>query len=137
MKLYKKACERLITFEGLKIAILGVAFKAGTDDLREAPSLKNIDLLLEHGANIYVYDPVAIENLKKKYLEKIHYTLDIKEALKDANACFIFTEWKQIKEIKPNAYKELMKTPIIFDGRNLYDTKEMKRNKLEYYSIGR
>ena len=137
MKLYKKACERLITFEGLKIAILGVAFKAGTDDLREAPSLKNIDLLLEHGANIYVYDPVAIENLKRKYLERIHYTLDIKEALKDANACFIFTEWKQIKEIKPNVYKELMKTPIIFDGRNVYNTKEMKRNKLEYYSIGR
>lgn len=137
MKLYKKACERLITFEGLKIAILGVAFKAGTDDLREAPSLKNIDLLLEHGANIYVYDPVAIENLKRKYLERIHYTLDIKEALKDANACFIFTEWKQIKEIKPDIYKKLMKTPIIFDGRNIYDTKEMKRNKLEYYSIGR
>lgn len=137
MKLYKKACERLITFEGLKIAILGVAFKAGTDDLREAPSLKNIDLLLEHGANIYVYDPVAIENLKRKYLERIHYILDIKEALKDANACFIFTEWKQIKEIKPNVYKELMKTPIIFDGRNVYNTKEMKRNKLEYYSIGR
>lgn len=62
IKLYKKACERLNTFEGLKVAILGVAFKVGTDDLREAPSLINIDLLLERGANIYAYDPVAIEN---------------------------------------------------------------------------
>ena len=73
IKLYKKACERLNTFEGLKVAILGVAFKVGTDDLREAPSLINIDLLLERGANIYAYDPVAIENLKKRYSNSIHY----------------------------------------------------------------
>ena len=137
VKLYKKACERLKTFEGLKIAILGVAFKVGTDDLREAPSLINIDLLLEHGANIYVYDPVAIENLKKRYSTRINYVTNIEEALKDSDVCFIFTEWEQIKKFKPKKYKELMKTPIIYDGRNIYDTKEMRENKLEYYSIGR
>lgn len=137
LKLYKKACERLNTFEGLKVAILGVAFKVGTDDLREAPSLINIDLLLERGANIYAYDPVAIENLKKRYSTRIHYTTNIEEAIKDSDVCFIFTEWKQIKEFKTRKYRELMKVPIIYDGRNIYDTKEMKENKIEYYSIGR
>ena len=137
IKLYKKACERLNTFEGSKVAILGVAFKVGTDDLREAPSLINIDLLLERGANIYAYDSVAIENLKKRYSTRIHYTTNIEEAIKDSNVCFIFTEWEQIKEFKPRKYKELMKMPIIYDGRNIYDTKEMKENKIEYYSIGR
>lgn len=137
IKLYKKACERLNTFEGLKVAILGVAFKVGTDDLREAPALINIDLLLERGANIYVYDPVAIKNLKKRYSTRIHYATNIEEAIKDANVCFIFTEWEQIKKFKPRKYKELMKMPIIYDGRNIYDTKEMKKNEIEYYSIGR
>ena len=137
IKLYKKSCERLKTFTRIKVAILGVAFKAETDDLREAPSLINIDLLLERGANIYAYDPVALENLKRQYSTKIHYATSIEEAIKDANVCFIFTEWKQIKEFRISKYKELMKDPIIYDGRNIYDTSEMKRNKIEYYSIGR
>lgn len=105
--------------------------------MREAPALINIDLLLERGANIYVYDPVAIKNLKKRYSTRIHYATNIEEAIKDANVCFIFTEWEQIKKFKPRKYKELMKMPIIYDGRNIYDTKEMKKNEIEYYSIGR
>ncbi len=137
VKLLRKAYERLNSFEGLKIAILGVAFKAETDDVRAAPALMNIDLLLRYGANIYVYDPVAINNLKKIYIDKIHYAVNIEEALKNADACFIFTAWKQIKEIQPKKYKELMKTPIIYDGRNIYSTEEMIKNGLEYYSIGR
>ena len=72
-KLYRKACDRLITFDHLKVAVLGLAFKAGTDDLREAPSLDNVALLLEQGADIYAYDPVAVENFKKKYPTQIYY----------------------------------------------------------------
>ena len=136
-KLYKKACERLITFNGLKVAVLGLAFKPGTDDLREAPSLDNIELLLKQGANIYAYDPVAMENFRKKYPTQIKYVENPEEALKDANVCFIFTEWKEIKEIKPDTYKKLMKTPLVYDGRNIYDLKEMKDKQIEYYSIGR
>ena len=136
-KLYKKACERLITFNGLKVAVLGLAFKPGTDDLREAPSLDNIELLLKQGANIYAYDPVAMENFRKKYPTQIKYVENPEEALKDANVCFIFTEWKEIKEIKPDTYKKLMKTPLVYDGRNIYDLKEMKDKQVEYYSIGR
>ena len=136
-RLYKKASDRLITFNGLKVAVLGLAFKPGTDDLREAPSLDNVELLLKQGAKIYAYDPVAEENFKKKYPEQITYVNNPEEALKDANVCFIFTEWKEIKNIKPKTYKELMKTPLVYDGRNIYDLGEMKDNKIEYYSIGR
>ena len=136
-KLYKKACDRLITFNGLKVAVLGLAFKPGTDDLREAPSLDNVELLLKQGANIYAYDPVAVENFKKKYPNQITYVKDPKEALKDANVCFIFTEWKEIKEIKPETYKKLMRIPLVYDGRNIYELEKMKKANVEYYSIGR
>ena len=136
-KLYQKACERLITFNGLKVAVLGLAFKPGTDDLREAPSLENVELLLKQGANIYAYDPVAVENFKKKYPEQITYVDKPEEALQNANVCFIFTEWKEIKEINPIQYKNLMKTPLVYDGRNIYNLDDMKKAGIEYYSIGR
>ena len=138
IKLYKKASDRLITFNKLKVAVLGLAFKAGTDDLREAPSIENIKLLLENGADIYAYDPVAEENFKKKFPDTpITYVKEPKEALEGANVCFIFTEWNEIKSINPTEYKKLMKTPLVYDGRNIYNLEEMKNAKIEYYSIGR
>lgn len=136
-KLYKKASDRLITFNGLKVAVLGLAFKPGTDDLREAPSLENVELLLKQGAKVYAYDPVAEENFKKKYPTEITYVKNPSEALKKANVCFIYTEWNEIKAIKPEEYKKLMKTPLVYDGRNIYDLKDMKDAGVEYYSIGR
>lgn len=141
--LYKKACRRLITFNGLKVAVLGLTFKPGTDDLREAPSLENIPLLLEQGADIYAYDPVGAVNFKKKYPEGkngkgiITYVENPEEALKGANVCFIFTEWREIKEVKPEAYKKLMRTPLVYDGRNIYKVEDMYEAGVEYYSIGR
>ena len=135
--LYKKACKRLITFNGLKIAVLGLTFKPGTDDLREAPSLDNVELLLKQGANIYAYDPVGMENFKKKYPTQITYVNTPEEALEKANACFIFTEWNEIKQIKPETYKKLMKTPLVYDGRNIYTKQSMKEAGVEYYSVGR
>ena len=137
-KLFKKASDRMITFKGLKVAILGLTFKAGTDDLREAPSKDNVKLLLESGAdNIYAYDPVGEENFKKIYPTEINYVSSPEEALKNANICFIFTEWDEIKKVKPETYKKLMKTPLVYDGRNIYNLKEMKDSGIEYYSIGR
>jgi len=141
--LYKKACRRLITFNNLKVAVLGLTFKPGTDDLREAPSLENVPLLLEQGADIYAYDPVGADNFKKKYPEgqnrrgTITYVENQEEALKGANVCFIFTEWGEIKAVEPKAYKELMRTPLVYDGRNIYKVEEMCRAGVEYYSIGR
>lgn len=136
-KLFKKASDRLITFDGLKVAVLGLTFKPGTDDLREAPSIDNVELLLSKGAKIYAYDPVGVENFKKKYPDQIEYVDSPEEALKQANVCFIFTEWKEIKDIEPSSYKEMMKTPLVYDGRNIYSKQDMKDAGVEYYSIGR
>ena len=133
--LLKKAREKLKTFKGLNVAVLGLTFKPGTDDLREAPSLENIPILLEEGANIKAYDPVGVDNFKKIYPNEIEYTKTPQEALKDADLCFIFTEWNEVKQVKPEEYKKLMKTPIVFDGRNIYNLDDMK--DIEYYSIGR
>ena len=141
--LYKKACRRLITFNGLKVAVLGLTFKPGTDDLREAPSLENVPLLLDQGADIYAYDPVGADNFKKKYPEgqngrgTITYVENPKEALKGANVCFIFTEWGEVKEVDPETYKESMRTPLVYDGRNIYKVEDMYGAGVEYYSIGR
>jgi UDPglucose 6-dehydrogenase len=141
--LYKKASKRLITFNGLKVAVLGLTFKPGTDDLREAPSLENVPLLLEQGADVYAYDPVAKDNFKRKYPEgkngqgAIKYVDNIEVALKGANVCFIFTEWDEIKAINPSDFKKLMRTPLVYDGRNLYNVEEMVVARVEYYSIGR
>jgi len=141
--LYKKASRRLFTFNGLKVAVLGLAFKPGTDDLREAPSLENVPLLLVQGADIYAYDPVGSDNFKRLYPEEtctrgsIKYVDTAEDALIGANACFIFTEWDEIKAVKPGDYKKLMKTPLVYDGRNIYGIPEMSEAGVEYYSIGR
>lgn len=141
--LYKKASKRLITFDGLKVAVLGLTFKPGTDDLREAPSLDMIPLLLENGADIYVFDPVGADNFKKLYSEgkngkgSIFYVGKAEDALNNANICFLLTEWESIKSIKPNYYKNCMRTPLVYDGRNMYNVKEMEKEGVEYYSIGR
>lgn len=141
--LYKKASRRLITFSGLKVAVLGLTFKPGTDDLREAPSLENVPLLLGHGAEVYAYDPVGAENFKKSFPEgkigqgSITYVDDAEEALKNANVCFIFTDWNEIKALKPERFRKLMRTPLVYDGRNIYNVKKMNMMGVEYYSIGR
>lgn len=141
--LYRKSCKRLITFNGLKVAVLGLTFKAGTDDIREAPALENIPLLLEQGAEVFAYDPVGVDNFKKLYPEgksgrgSVTYTHTVEEALKDANVCYIFTEWQEIKAMKPLDFKMLMRTPLLYDGRNLYSLKAMKSAGVEYYSVGR
>lgn len=143
IKLFQKASDRMITFQGLKVAVLGLTFKPGTDDLREAPSLDNIPLLLEQGADIYAYDPVGKDNFAKKYPAgqhgkgNIQYVDSVQEALQGAHICFVFTEWGDIKAITPEQYHQWMKTPLVYDGRNLYRLADMKEASVEYYSIGR
>ena len=143
IRLFRKASDRMITFQGLKVAVLGLAFKPGTDDLREAPSLDNVALLLEEGADIYAYDPIAAENYKKQYPEgksgngSIHYVENAEEALKGAHICFIFTEWKEIRDLRPEVFGDKMQTPLVYDGRNIFGLREMKEAGVEYYSIGR
>ena len=132
--------------EGLTIGILGLTFKPGTDDLREAPSIDNIKYLLKQGVIIKAYDPIGINNFKKvlsfdttldNYLDNITYYDNIDDTIKDSDACLIMTEWKDIKEYPLNNYEKLMNSPIIFDGRNCYDLDNVKKYNIYYNSIGR
>lgn len=135
--LFQKACRRLITFDNLRVAVLGVAFKAGTDDLREAPAVENVKLLLDAGARIHFFDPVAASAFERRFPGKVISERTPEDAIRGANVCFAFTEWPEIRSLEPKTFKELMQTPLVYDGRNLYDPGEMEAAGVEYHSIGR
>lgn len=121
LKLIKKARKYYDSFEGLTVAVLGLTFKPGTDDLREAPSLVNIPIMLDDGAKVKAWDPVGVENFKKLYPE-IEYCCSIDETITDADICFIFTEWPEIKNYDVAKFGQLMKKAIVLDGRNCLRT---------------
>lgn len=137
LKMFREAKKRFGDLKGKKVAVLGLTFKPGTDDLREAPSIVNVRRLLDEGAEIVAYDPVGIENFKKLYPTEIEYVNNPGEALKDADMAFLFTEWKEIKMLELSIYETLMKTPIVFDGRNCYSIKDVEKLNVEYHSVGR
>ena len=121
---------------GLNIAVWGLAFKPETDDMREAPSLVVIDLLLKSGCNITVFDPVAMEEGRRRLGEKVTYAKDMYDAIKDADALLLLTEWKQFRMPAWKLVRSLMRQPVVIDGRNIYDSAEMKDNGIEYLCIG-
>ncbi|KOO50438.1 UDP-glucose dehydrogenase family protein [Priestia koreensis] len=137
LKLLKKSRKYYERLTGLNVAVLGLTFKPGTDDLREAPTLVNIPLMIEDGANVRAWDPVGIENFKKLHPEGITYCSSIEEALQEAGICFIFTEWQEIKELELDKYRTLMKHPIVLDGRNCYQLADAEKAGIVYDSIGR
>ncbi|MDF2013697.1 UDP-glucose dehydrogenase family protein [Priestia megaterium] len=137
LKLIKKSRKYFDSLKGLNVAVLGLTFKPGTDDLREAPTLVNIPLMLEDGANVKAWDPIGIDNFKKVHPEDVTYCYSIEETLKDADVCFIFTEWDQVKHFDLANYSKLMKNPIVIDGRNCYDLESVKDAAIVYDSIGR
>ena len=118
-------------------ALWGLAFKPETDDIREAPSLYIIDALLDLGADIIAYDPEAINNVKGLIGDKIKFAENSYDALKDVDALLIATEWSAFRNPDFNKMQELMKSPIIFDGRNLYDLETMNSKAFFYQSVGR
>lgn len=123
--------------EGKKIALWGLAFKANTDDIREASSLDNIKILLEKGAKITAYDAIAEENVRRILGDKIEYAKDMYSALEDADCLLIATEWPEFKNPNFNLMAEKMKNKIIFDGRNMYPLETLEQNGFFYKSIGR
>lgn len=123
--------------KGKKIALWGLAFKPDTDDIREAPSLYIIDKLLKEGASITAYDPEAMENVKRLLGDKIEFVSDHYDALKDADALVIATEWSVFRTPDFEKVIQKMKAKVIFDGRNLYDLKQMEKLGFYYSSIGR
>lgn len=136
-KLIKKARKYYDDFEGLTVAVLGLTFKPGTDDLREAPSLVNIPLLIDDGAKVKAWDPVGVENFKKKIPEGIAYYDTIEDTIRDADLCLIFTEWEAVTQFDVRLYKDLMKKAIIIDGRNCYKVSDFEETGMIYDSIGR
>jgi len=122
---------------GKTIAIWGLAFKPETDDIREAPSLYMIDELLKAGVNIQVFDPEAMPNVQAKYNDKITFSKNMYDALNNADALIISTEWSIFRTPDFNKVKEKLSNAVIFDGRNLYDTADMVKENIQYFSIGR
>lgn len=120
-----------------KIAVWGLAFKPETDDIREAPSIDMMQALLKKGANLTVFDPEAMENIKAKFGETLTYADSMYEALEDADALLICTEWSIFRTPNYSKLKELLKQPVIFDGRNLYNVNDMEAEGFTYISIGR
>ncbi len=135
-RLFEKAKQRFMTFECMKVAVLGLAFKPGTDDLREAPALDNVRLLIDHGAHVTCYDPIAAENFHRHFPE-VKLAPSAEEALEGAFCCFVFTEWDEIKRLSPTQFREKMRVPLVYDGRNVFDPETMRCGGVEYYSIGR
>lgn len=120
-----------------KIAVWGLAFKPNTDDIREAPALYMIDKVLEAGATVTVFDPEAMGNVKRKLGDKVKYAKTHLDAIEKAHALLICTEWNLFKNPEFELLKEKLLTPTIFDGRNLYDKKQLVEAGWKYYSIGR
>ncbi len=137
LHLFDSIIEDFKELKGLNVGVLGTSFKPGTDDLREAPAIENVKLLLEYGCNITVYDPVSLDNFSKIFGNKINYELNLEKCISNKDFVMIMTEWDQIKNIKPEVYDSLMKTPYIYDGRNCYDLIEMKSAHVKYVSMGR
>ena len=123
--------------KGKKIALWGLSFKPKTDDMRDAPAIEIINLLLAAGAVIEVFDPVAAKETKKIFGERIGYGIKNYDVLKDADALLVITEWNEFREPDFAKIKSLMKNPVIFDGRNIYDGKKLNEKGFTYFSIGK
>jgi len=123
--------------KGKTFAVWGLSFKPNTDDMREAPSLVIITKLVEAGAKVRAYDPVAMEETQKICNTQIYYAKDQYDALIDADALLLITEWNEFRVLNFEILTRLLKNKIIFDGRNIYEPSEMKEYGFSYYSIGR
>lgn len=134
--LYKKLKKYFDSLDGKTIAIWGLAFKPETDDMREATSLVMIDLLRKAGAMIKVFDPVAMDECKRKVGDQVVYAKDMYEAVIDADALLLLTEWKQFRLPSWAVLKKVMRQPFVLDGRNIYDKKELDELGFSYECIG-
>jgi UDPglucose 6-dehydrogenase len=122
---------------GLTFALWGLAFKPRTDDMRDAPAITVIESLLAAGARVQAFDPEAMEEARKIFGDRIQYTHRNYDALHGASALLILTEWNEFRRPDFERIKNLLKQPIIFDGRNIYEPVDLRKLGFTYYSIGR
>jgi UDPglucose 6-dehydrogenase len=123
--------------EGKTIAIWGLSFKPETDDMRESTALVMISKLLEAGCNIRAYDPIAMNECKRRVGDKITYCRDMYDAVLDADALLLLTEWKEFRLPTWGVIKKAMRRPLVIDGRNIFDIEELDENEFEYHCIGK
>ncbi len=135
--IFRKIKERFGELKGRKMAVWGLSFKPQTDDMREAPSIITINLLLSEGVNINAYDPKAIENARDIFGDKIKYSYRPYDCLKGAEALVVLTEWNEFRNPDFEKIETLMGKKIIFDGRNIYDPEKTEEMGFEYYCVGR
>ena len=122
--------------EGKHIAVWGLAFKPETDDMREAPSLVLINKLLESGCSVKAYDPIAMKEARRYFGDKISYGIDIYDTATDSDAILLITEWKEFRLPSWQVLKKIVNTPVIFDGRNIYEKEDLREQGFTYYCIG-
>ncbi len=133
-----KVRKALWSLQGRKLAVLGLAFKGGTDDVRESPALAVVRELLREGCHIAAYDPAAMERAAEALAgEAISFAQDPYEAMEDADACLVLTEWEDFAALDPARMKSLLRCPIVVDGRNLFCPAKMEAAGMNYYSMGR
>ena len=133
-KIFKRFGDNLT---GKTFAVWGLAFKPKTDDVREAPAITVIQKLVEAGASVRAYDPKAKENAAKILNQGVMFADTLYDVFDGADAMLLMTEWNEFRHPDFNRIKQLMKTPVIFDGRNLYDPVFLKENSFECYQVGR
>jgi UDPglucose 6-dehydrogenase len=133
----RKVRSVLWTFRGKRLGVLGLAFKGGTDDIRESPALLLVQELLREGCHIRVYDPAAMERAKEVLKSGVEFASDAYEASTGADALLILTEWEEFAALDLERLRGLVKYPIVIDGRNLYDPAVMVEHGFSYYSVGR
>jgi UDPglucose 6-dehydrogenase len=134
-----KVRSALWTLRGKRLAVLGLAFKGDTDDIRESPAIDLVEMLLAEGCTVVAYDPAAMKRAQSELPPsgQMIYVTGIEEAAKDADALLILTDWREFARIDLRQLHAIMRYPIIIDGRNLYDPQDMVNNDFTYLSIGR
>ncbi|MEG7834110.1 UDP-glucose/GDP-mannose dehydrogenase family protein [Bacillus cereus] len=136
-QIVEKVKARMKNLAGKKIAMLGLAFKPNTDDMREAASIVIANKLIKEGAKVIAYDPIAMESAKKVLPQEVVYVDSLDKCLEGAEATIIVTEWEEFKSMDFNRFRSLVKNAILFDGRNCFNLKVMEEQCVEYYSVGR
>ena len=136
-RLFAKMRAHFGSLKGKRVAVWGLAFKPKTDDMREAPAVPLIDALLSAGATVQAFDPEATRVAKGIFGNRVTFSTQSYEALKGADCLAIVTEWNEFRRPDFARMRTLMRSPVVFDGRNLFETDEMKQNGFTYYSIGR
>ncbi len=130
--------QRLVgDLKGKSVSVLGLAYKAGTDDTRESVAIRLVNALMDTEASVTAYDPAAMENARAYLKQGIKLAKDARSCIKDSECCIIATEWDEFKEIRPGEFKSLMKTPAVVDGRRIFDPERMRTEGVKYASIGR